>query len=50
MWPKHKATNDYTMLQALPCQQYWVSTKDNATPGDPDGWEVETVYSEEEKP
>jgi len=48
LWPREMVTNDYTMLQALSCQQYWVETNGPA-PGE-EGWKVETVWSEEEKP
>ena len=47
--PKHKTSNDYTMLQALSCQQYWVLTVDDIVPGEPE-WAVQSVIEEEPKP
>lgn len=50
VWPKHKATNDYTLLLALPCQQYWVRTWDDVEPGSVPNWGVRTIFDEVEKP
>jgi len=45
--PKHATTNDYTMLQAISCQQYWVESP--TPPGEP-GWTVTAVHEEVAKP
>ena len=42
--PKIKAGNDYEMLKALGCQQYWVETM--GIPGQTLGWKVVSVLEE----
>jgi hypothetical protein len=48
--PTQKAGDDYQMLLALPCQQYWAATVDDKRPGD-EGWTViEPPIEEQPKP
>ncbi len=45
--PKKSADNDYEMLMAISCQQFWVRT--NKLPG-LEGWYVEQIFEEVGKP
>ncbi|MFA5344586.1 MAG: hypothetical protein WC381_11585, partial [Kiritimatiellia bacterium] len=47
--PKKKASNDYGMLQALGCQQFWVRTLYDILPGN-EGWEVIEIIEEVQIP
>jgi hypothetical protein len=47
--PQIKADNDYQLLLALPCQQYWITTVGDVQPGTP-GCQVEQVIEEVGKP
>ncbi len=47
-----KRENDYEILKALPCRQFWVTMQDDTEPGSVSNWVdlIENVISEEPKP
>ena len=50
--PCLKTTNDYQMLQALPCRQYWIAMSNNVVPGSCSNWVelINAVIEEVPKP
>jgi hypothetical protein len=49
VWPRYKATDDYDMLKKLPCEQWWVKTERDGTPGVGE-WRVEHWREQIPKP
>ena len=47
-----KKQNDYEMLKALPCRQYWIIITNDVAPGAVSNWVqmIEAVLNEEQKP